>query len=62
MDSVNHGFKRGDRLLYGSDGFFWKVVYLGFSELNYDCFIGESEDGYVDDTWRFDEIVKKIEG
>lgn len=58
MESVSHGYKKGDKILYNANGFAFYVTYLGFSELNYDCFIGETEDGYIDDSWKWDEIVE----
>ena len=61
MDSINHGFKKGNKLLCNVDGNIFYVTYLGYSELDYDCFIGETEDGFVDDTWRWDEVVRRIE-
>lgn len=60
MDSVNHGYKKGDKLLCNVDGNMFYVTYLGFSELNYNHFIGETEDGYVDDAWKWNEVVMKV--
>lgn len=60
MNSVNHGYKKGDKLLCNVDGNIFCVTYLGFSELNYDNFIGENEDGDVDDSWKWNEIVRRV--
>lgn len=56
---IDHGYKKGDKVLYREDGyrqFFLK--YLGYSTLDYKCFIAEDDCGDVSDDWLWEAIVE----
>lgn len=52
------GWKKGDTVVSDSGAYLYgaRVKYLADSELDYDCFIGEDENGDVSDDWVIDEF------
>lgn len=58
---LNHGFERGDKILYGTGFSHQYVKYLGYSNLDDACFIAEDDDGYVSDDYLWEEIDEEEE-
>lgn len=57
---LNHGHKKGEKLLYGrTEAMECYVTYLGYSNLDDACFIGEDSYGDVSDDWLWEEIVEE---
>ena len=61
VDSVSHGYKRGDKLLVQCGFGNTVVTYLNYSEVNCDYFICELENGDISDEWKWDEIIRKLD-
>lgn len=50
--SNDRGWKKGDIVITHDPSYrMQRVKYLADSELDYDCFIGEDEDGNISDDW-----------
>ena len=57
---IDHGHKKGDKLLYHEDGYReFYLTYLGYSNLDDECFIAEDEVGDVSDDWLWDAIIEE---
>ena len=61
MGAMDHGYNKGDMLIVDVGTFSVVVEYLGYSEIDYDNFIGEGEDGCVSDAWKWNEIKGRRE-
>ena len=56
-NELNHGYEKGDKVLYQGGVYAVYVTYLGYSQLDEECFIAEDADGDVSDDWLWSEIV-----
>ena len=55
--SNDRGWKKGDVVITRDPSYrLQRVTYLADSELDYDCFIGEDENGDVSDDWLINDF------
>lgn len=59
VDNLSHGHKKGDKLLYNAGTWRIYITFLGYSNLDDACFIGEDLYGDVSDDWLWEEIVEE---
>lgn len=59
IGKINHGHKKGDKILYSAGSFGEYITYLGESQLDDACFIAEDVSGYVADDWFWSEVVEQ---
>ena len=57
MSEGNNKYEKGDKIIYDCGSWTIMVKFLGYSQLDSDCFIGEDETGDVSDDWLLSEIV-----
>ena len=56
---LNHGHKKGEKLLYNAGTWRIYITFLGYSNLDDRHFIAEDDSGDVSDDWLWEEIVEE---